>query len=49
MFIDHKEEFKFLIKLNSKQNELGVIYGQRRIGKTSLIIESVKGKSVSAH
>lgn len=43
MFIGRKKELNILHeKLNSKQCELGIIYGQRRIGKTSLIIESVK-------
>ncbi len=43
MFIGRKEGLNILHeKLDSNQCELGVIYGQRRIGKTSLIIESVK-------
>ncbi len=43
MFIGRKEELNILHeKLNSKQCELGIIYGQRRIGKTSLILESIK-------
>ncbi|MBP5216615.1 MAG: ATP-binding protein, partial [Bacilli bacterium] len=30
-------------RLNGSGFELGVVYGQRRIGKTSLILEAVKG------
>ncbi len=45
MFIGRKEELKILReKINSKQCELGIIYGQRRIGKTSLLFESVKNE-----
>ncbi len=43
MFIGRTGELNILHeKLNSKQCELGIIYGQRRIGKTSLILESIK-------
>lgn len=50
MFIGRKEELNILHeKLNSNRCELGVIYGQRRIGKTSLIIESVKEENISTY
>ncbi len=44
MFIGREEELKIIKeKLESSRFELGVIYGQRRIGKTSIILEAVKG------
>ena len=43
MFIGRDEEVKTLKeKLSNDLIEIGIIYGQRRIGKTSLIIESMK-------
>ena len=43
MFIGREEELKIIKeKLESSRFELGVIYGQRRIGKTSIILEAVK-------
>lgn len=43
MFIGRNEEIKILKeKLNNNNLEVGVIYGQRRIGKTSLIKEVIK-------
>lgn len=46
MFVGRKQELKLLIeKINSDQLELGVVYGQRRIGKTSLILEAIKDYS----
>ena len=43
MFIGRKEELKTIKeKLESEKYELGIIYGQRRIGKTSIILEAVK-------
>ena len=43
MFIGRVEELKTLKeRLESSDFEVGIIYGQRRIGKTSLIMESVK-------
>lgn len=43
MFIGRKEELAVLKNRYETNNlEVGLIYGQRRIGKTSLIIESVK-------
>lgn len=45
MFIGRKKELEIIHeKLNNNNFELGVIYGQRRIGKTSIILESVKDK-----
>ena len=42
MFIGRSEELKLLkSKYESNNLEVGLIYGQRRIGKTSLIIKSV--------
>ena len=44
MFIGRKEELNTLREhLDSPGFELGIIYGQRRIGKTSLILEAVQG------
>ena len=43
MFVGRKDELDVLkSKYESDGLEVGLIYGQRRIGKTSLIIESVK-------
>lgn len=43
MFIGRENELSILkSRLNSPNYELGIIYGQRRIGKTSLIIEATK-------
>ena len=43
MFIGRKNELGIMhSRINSSGYELGVIYGQRRIGKTSIIIESIK-------
>lgn len=45
MFYGRKEELKTLKeKIDNPNFELGVIYGQRRIGKTSLIEEALKDK-----
>ncbi len=47
MFIDRKEEFKLLEELYSSKNfEFLVIYGRRRIGKTTLLREFSKDKNV---
>lgn len=44
MFIGRKDELEMLRdRINNDSFELGVIYGQRRIGKTSLILEAVSG------
>lgn len=44
MFIGRKEELTLIKnRLESNRFELGVVYGQRRIGKTSILLESVKG------
>ena len=43
MFIGRKEELKLLdSKLKSDGYEMGVIYGQRRIGKTSILLEATR-------
>ena len=43
MFIGRKKELDILKeKFENDRLEVGVIYGQRRIGKTSLILESIK-------
>ncbi len=43
MFVGRKEELASIKeKLETDSFELGIVYGQRRIGKTSIIIESVK-------
>lgn len=44
MFFGRKQELKTLEKEYSKKNSLCVIYGSRRIGKTSLINEFIKDK-----
>lgn len=45
MFVGRKEELSILEKrYNSDRFEFGYLYGQRRIGKTSLIDEFSKGK-----
>ena len=45
MFIGRKKELEVInTRLDSGDFELGVIYGQRRIGKTSVILESLKGR-----
>ena len=45
MFVGRKEELKLLNKrYESNKFEFGYLYGQRRIGKTSLIDEFAKGK-----
>ena len=44
MFIGREEELKSIkTRLDSSGYELGVVYGQRRIGKTSIIMEAIKG------
>jgi len=43
-FIDREEELKVLReRLRSNRFELVVVYGRRRVGKTRLVLESVKG------
>lgn len=43
MFVGRKEELASIKeKLETDFFELGIVYGQRRIGKTSIIIESIK-------
>ena len=45
MFIGRKKELGIINeKLNNNNFELGVIYGQRRIGKTSTILECLKNQ-----
>ena len=44
MFIGRAKEIQIRHeKFDTDSFELGVIYGQRRIGKTSLIFEATKG------
>ena len=44
MFIGRQEELKTLHgRIENQSFELGVIYGPRRIGKTSLVLEAVSG------
>ena len=44
-FIDRRRELEFLEKIHSKKGfSLVVIYGRRRVGKTTLIREFLKGK-----
>lgn len=46
MFIGRKEELSELsIRFDSGRFEMGVVYGSRRIGKTSLLKEFIKNKS----
>ncbi len=46
MFIGRKEELAELsTRFNSKRFEMGVVYGSRRIGKTSLLKEFIKDKA----
>ncbi len=46
MFVGRKEELKFLNeKFHGSRKEFGVIYGRRRIGKTTLIREFLSDKS----
>ena len=43
MFIGRKEELDCIkTRLDGNGYELGIIYGQRRIGKTSIILEAIK-------
>ena len=43
MFINRKDEIKKLIEIyNSKKPELVLLYGRRRVGKSRLLIESIK-------
>lgn len=43
MFIGREKEIKILQeKMTNDQLEVGIVYGQRRIGKTSLINEAIK-------
>ena len=43
MFYGRKKELQFLkSQLESENGEVGFVYGQRRIGKTSLVLESLK-------
>ena len=45
MFIGREEELKELeARLSSGHFEMGVVYGSRRIGKTSILKEFVKGR-----
>jgi len=45
MFVDREEELRHIReKLESDKFELIALYGRRRIGKTRLILEAVKGK-----
>ena len=45
MFVDRKEELSFLEKeFRKKKASFVVIYGRRRVGKTELIREFIKGK-----
>jgi len=45
-FINRKKELKALReRLKSKNFELYIIYGRRRIGKTALSLESIQGKN----
>ncbi len=44
-FVDRERELKYLRKLYEKREfSLVVIYGRRRLGKTALIKEFLKGK-----
>ena len=45
IFLDREEELKFLEERFKKGNpELIVLYGRRRVGKTSLIKKFIEGK-----
>lgn len=45
IFINRKQELEFFNKkYNSKEAELLILYGRRRIGKTDLILEFCKNK-----
>ena len=45
MFFGREEELKELsLRYNSNHFEMGIVYGARRIGKTTLLKESVKNK-----
>ena len=43
-FIDRKKEIEALNKEYKKENSFVILYGRRRIGKTTLIKEFIKGK-----
>ena len=46
MFIGRKSELKFLNEIFNKTSfEFGIIHGRRRVGKTTLIKEAIKGKN----
>lgn len=45
-FIDHEDELEFLNnQYNSNEASLVILYGRRRIGKTTLIAEFMKNKN----
>jgi len=44
-FVDRKEELSFLEKLcSTNKSQLVVVYGRRRVGKTRLLLEFLRGK-----
>ena len=43
-FIDREKELETLNKEYKKDNSFAVLYGRRRVGKTTLIKEFIKGK-----
>ena len=43
-FIDRKKEIEALNKEYKKENSFVILYGRRRIGKTTLIREFIKDK-----
>ncbi len=45
MFVDREEELSHLKELYSSENpELAVVYGRRRVGKTALVLESIRDR-----
>ena len=44
LFIGREKELKLIQdKMNSEKFEFGIVYGRRRVGKTMLISEAIKG------
>ena len=43
-FIDREKELETLNKEYKKDNSFVILYGRRRVGKTTLIIEFIKDK-----
>lgn len=50
IFVDREKELQTLMqRLNSPTFELVIVYGRRRIGKTSLILRAISGRNDSVY